>query len=79
MKAPWQFIAQLPARSLIALVRVYQWTLSPIVGRQCRFHPTCSHYMIGAIQKYGVFRGLKKGLLRISRCHPWGSGGYDPP
>lgn len=67
------------AWACIALVRAYQWTLSPIIGRSCRFQPTCSHYMIGAIDKYGAFRGVPRGLARIARCHPWGPTGYDPP
>ena len=72
-------IVQLPSLVLIALVRVYQLTLSPIIGQQCRFQPTCSHYMIGAVRKYGAIRGAWKGTLRICRCHPWHPGGYDPP
>jgi uncharacterized protein len=72
-------IVQLPKWTLVLLVRMYQWTLSPIVGRQCRFHPTCSNYFIGAVQKYGALRGTVKGIWRICRCHPWNPGGYDPP
>ena len=72
-------LAQLPARAIIALVRLYQLTLSPIFGRQCRFQPTCSHYMIEAVQRYGALRGLCKGLWRILRCNPLCRGGYDPP
>ena len=72
-------IVQLPSMALIALVRVYQLTLSPIIGQQCRFQPTCSHYMIEAVRKYGAIRGAWKGTLRICRCHPWHPGGYDPP
>ena len=72
-------IVQLPSLVLIALVRVYQLTLSPIIGQQCRFQPTCSHYMIEAIRKYGAIRGAWKGTLRICRCHPWHPGGHDPP
>ncbi len=72
-------IVQLPSLVLIGLVRVYQITLSPIIGQQCRFQPTCSHYMIGAVRKYGAIRGAWKGTLRICRCHPWHPGGYDPP
>jgi uncharacterized protein len=71
--------AQLPSLGLIALVRLYQYTLSPLVGRQCRFHPTCSNYMIGAVNKYGAIRGTLRGLHRIARCHPWHPGGIDPP
>jgi putative membrane protein insertion efficiency factor len=72
-------LARLPAWTVIGLVRVYQWTLSPIFGRQCRFEPTCSHYMIGAVEKYGVVRGVLKGLWRILRCNPFCRGGHDPP
>jgi putative membrane protein insertion efficiency factor len=72
-------VTQLPALILIALVRLYQLALSPIIGQQCRFQPTCSHYMIGAIRRYGAVRGAWKGTLRICRCHPWHPGGYDPP
>ena len=76
---PWHTIKRLPSRALILLVRGYQWTLSPIFGRQCRFQPTCSHYMIGAVEKYGALRGALKGLWRILRCNPFCRGGYDPP
>jgi uncharacterized protein len=72
-------IVRLPAFIVIGLVRLYQLTLSPIFGRQCRFQPTCSHYMIGAVEKYGVVRGVPKGLWRIVRCNPLCKGGYDPP
>lgn len=67
------------AAVLIAAVRVYQYTLSPIVGRQCRFTPTCSNYFIGAVRKHGAVRGAWRGLWRICRCHPFHPGGYDPP
>jgi putative membrane protein insertion efficiency factor len=72
-------IASLPARTVIACVRLYQLTLSPFIGRQCRFQPTCSHYMIGAVEKHGVVWGICKGLWRILRCNPFCKGGYDPP
>jgi uncharacterized protein len=70
---------QLPALLLIGAARVYQWTLSPLVGRQCRFEPTCSAYFILAVRKYGAMRGAWLGVRRIGRCHPWHPGGYDPP
>lgn len=63
---------------LIALIRCYQWGLSPWLGRQCRFHPTCSHYAIEALQRYGVLKGSQLALMRIGRCHPWHPGGVDP-
>ena len=69
----------LPAWTLIGLVRVYQWTLSPIIGRQCRFYPTCSVYFIESVRKHGAIRGAWRGVLRICRCHPFHPGGYDPP
>ncbi|MBC7853783.1 MAG: membrane protein insertion efficiency factor YidD [Pirellulaceae bacterium] len=70
---------RIPSLFLIGLVRIYQWTLSPIIGRQCRFQPTCSHYFIGAVEKYGAIRGSLKGVWRICRCNPYCSGGDDPP
>lgn len=63
---------------LIGLVRVYQGAVSPFLPNACRYSPTCSQYMIEAIQKYGPVRGGWIGLKRISRCHPWGGHGYDP-
>ena len=79
LRGSFQLVRQLPALGLIALVRLYQYTLSPLIGRQCRFHPTCSNYMIGAVEKYGALRGFFRGLRRIARCHPWHSGGIDLP
>ena len=62
----------------IGLIKLYQYTLSPFFGRQCRFVPTCSQYGIEAIQKYGVMKGGWLALKRILRCNPWGGSGYDP-
>ncbi len=72
-------VFHLPAMGLIGLVRVYQWTLSPLLGRHCRFQPSCSAYFIEAVRKYGAIRGALRGVLRLLRCHPWHPGGYDPP
>lgn len=66
------------ARVLIFFVRLYQQYLSPLLGKNCRYEPTCSHYMIGSIQEWGVFKGVWLGLKRIGRCHPWGGYGWDP-
>lgn len=64
---------------LILPIRIYQYTISPMLGRnKCRYDPTCSHYMIGAINEWGIFKGTWLGIKRISRCHPWGGFGYDP-
>ena len=64
---------------LIAAVRLYQVTLSPIIGQQCRFRPTCSNYFIQAVKLYGPVRGSIRGMGRILRCNPFNHGGYDPP
>ncbi len=74
-----RFLWRLPAKALIAAVRAYQWTLSPLIGQHCRFQPTCSAYFIEAVRKYGAVRGSWRGILRIGRCHPFHPGGYDPP
>lgn len=66
-------------RSLfVLLIRLYQKLLSPFLGNNCRFHPTCSEYMAQAVTKYGVFKGGWMGVKRIGRCHPMHPGGYDP-
>lgn len=70
----------------VGFIRLYQMTLSPDHGplkhllrnRTCRFHPTCSEYTEQAIRKYGFFKGSWLGMKRISRCHPWNEGGFDP-
>jgi len=64
---------------LIGLVILYKLTLSPLLGRHCRFQPTCSSYFRQSVEKYGACRGSLRGLARICRCHPWNPGGYDPP
>jgi len=63
---------------LILLIKGYRLILSPFVGGQCRFHPTCSHYTEEAIIRHGAIRGTWLGIRRILRCHPWHEGGIDP-
>lgn len=63
---------------LIGMVRVYQWVISPFLGNNCRFYPTCSQYCIEAMEVHGVIRGLWMGIKRVSRCHPFCEGGIDP-
>jgi putative membrane protein insertion efficiency factor len=65
-------------RILILLIGVYRYGLSPFLGNNCRFHPTCSCYAQEAIATHGTFRGMWLTLRRISRCHPWHEGGLDP-
>lgn len=66
------------AKILIGLIRVYQFLISPLLGSNCRFHPTCSRYMMEAISRFGIIRGTWLGLRRLSHCHPWHEGGTDP-
>jgi putative membrane protein insertion efficiency factor len=68
----------LPTRALIAMLRAYKAYLSPLLPPACRFHPTCSEYMAEALQVHGLGRGLWLGVRRLSRCHPWHPGGFDP-
>ncbi|AGA70917.1 hypothetical protein Desdi_3534 [Desulfitobacterium dichloroeliminans LMG P-21439] len=63
---------------LVGLIRFYQRFISPLKRPSCRFYPTCSEYSIQALQKYGVIKGSWKSLVRISKCHPFHPGGYDP-
>lgn len=66
-------------RLLLGLIRLYQWTLSPLLGPVCRFEPSCSRYTAACIDRFGPLRGSWLGLKRIGRCHPFHPGGYDPP
>lgn len=68
----------LAARAARGLIRLYQLTLSPYLGGQCRFHPTCSEYAREALARHGFWRGLGHSLIRLAKCHPFHPGGYDP-
>ncbi|PLW95287.1 MAG: membrane protein insertion efficiency factor YidD [Marinilabiliales bacterium] len=63
---------------LILLIKIYQYTLSPFIGRSCRYTPTCSVYSIEAIKKHGPFKGTWLAAKRVLSCNPWGGSGYDP-
>jgi hypothetical protein len=63
---------------ILSLIRLYQLTLSSLMGRQCRFLPTCSEYAREVIEKHGVIAGGWLALKRIAKCHPWGGHGFDP-
>ena len=65
-------------KALLLLIRGYQLTLSPLLGRHCRFQPTCSRYTHEAIERFGAARGLWLGLRRLIKCHPFHAGGHDP-
>ena len=62
----------------ISLINLYKYLISPLLGNNCRYLPTCSEYTKESIIKYGVIKGFWLGLKRIVKCHPWGKGGYDP-
>jgi putative membrane protein insertion efficiency factor len=65
-------------RLAILPIRLYQWTLSPLLPRSCRFTPSCSEYAADAVLAHGLWRGLRLAARRLMRCHPWGGHGYDP-
>lgn len=71
-----------PARTMKTLlqlpIRLYRWLISPMLGTNCRYHPSCSAYALEAIEKHGAARGGWLSVRRVCRCHPWGGDGYDP-
>lgn len=71
-------VSRLPAKALIGLVKFYRLAISPWLGGNCRYQPTCSTYAIEALQMHGAFRGSWLAAKRMGRCHPWGGSGYDP-
>jgi len=71
-------ILQAINRIFIAIIRMYQVVLSPVLGQKCRYTPTCSQYGIEALRKHGLLKGSWLTIKRIGRCHPWGGHGYDP-
>jgi hypothetical protein len=62
----------------IYIIKLYQYTISPLLGPHCRFHPTCSNYAIESIKKHNILKAMYIILRRILRCHPWGKSGDDP-
>ena len=69
---------RLPARALTAFLQAYRRWVSPLMGRRCRYEPTCSAYALDAVSVYGAARGSALALKRVARCHPWAPGGLDP-
>ncbi len=74
----WQQLGSMLSLPLVALIRLYQLIISPWLGSQCRYTPTCSQYGIEALKKYGPLKGLWLTIKRIARCNPWGGHGPDP-
>ncbi len=73
-----KYILTIPEKFIILLIKTYKKYVSPLLPCACRFTPTCSEYMLQAIQLHGVLKGVYLGVKRLLRCHPWGKSGYDP-
>jgi len=67
-----------PVRAVQAPIRAYRRVISPALPRRCKYEPTCSAYALGALQEFGILRGLVLALWRVLRCNPFSHGGYDP-
>lgn len=65
-------------QGVVVLLRGYQYAISPLLGRACRFEPSCSAYAVEAVERHGVIKGVYLAVRRVGRCHPWHPGGYDP-
>ena len=78
LKQVYIVVAKIITFPFILLIKLYQLLVSPLFPSSCRYTPTCSHYTLEALKKYGLFKGGWLGIKRISRCHPWGGSGYDP-
>ncbi len=74
IRRPWYT----PGGAAAAAIRVYQKLVSPALGKNCRYSPTCSQYTLEAVERFGLIRGFTLGIRRIGRCHPLADGGYDP-
>jgi putative membrane protein insertion efficiency factor len=72
-------IAATAQRVVLAPIRVYQRLVSPMLGRRCKYYPTCSEYAVGAVREFGVVRGIALASWRLLRCNPWSAGGVDYP
>jgi len=73
-----KYLSRLFISFFISIIKIYQIVLSPLLGKTCRFNPTCSNYSKLSIDKFGIIKGFYLSIKRLLRCHPWGSSGYDP-
>ena len=72
-----QAVASVPRWILVAVIKVYQWTISPLLGPRCKYYPSCSNYGLEAVRRHGAVRGFALGVWRVLRCNPWSHGGID--
>src|SRR5690554_3788629 len=70
-------IVAIPKLLLVGVIKVYQWTISPLLGPRCRYYPSCSHYGLEAVRRHGALKGVALGTWRVLRCNPWSNGGID--
>jgi uncharacterized protein len=68
---------RLPRYGVIALIRMYRWAVSPLLGNRCKYHPSCSQYALDALREYGFLKGSILAGWRLLRCNPWSHGGVD--
>lgn len=73
-----QLISRFFTSLLVRLIKIYQLLLSPMLGQNCRYYPTCSHYAQESLNKHGIIKGSYLATRRLLRCHPWHDGGFDP-
>ncbi len=78
LKQIYNIVIKIITFPFIIVIKIYQVLISPIFPSSCRYMPTCSHYTLEALKKYGLFKGGWLGIKRISKCHPWGGSGHDP-
>ena len=70
-------LAAIPRFGLVGLIKVYQWTISPLLGPRCKYYPSCSNYGLEAVRRHGAMRGFVLAVWRVLRCNPWSNGGID--
>lgn len=67
----------IPQKILVGIIKVYQWTISPLLGPRCKYYPSCSNYGLQAVRRHGAIKGFALGAWRVLRCNPWSHGGVD--
>lgn len=70
-------VASVPKWAMVGVIKIYQWTISPLLGPRCKYYPSCSNYGLEAVRRHGAVRGFALGVWRVLRCNPWSHGGID--